>query len=764
MTVPFNGRREDPRLLTGQGRYTADHSLPGQAWAAFLRADVAHAAIRGLDTSAAKASDGVLCVLTGADMAAAGYMRGVAPLPFKGRDGRPLLTVDKPALATDRVRYVGEPVAIVVAETEAQARDALELIDLDLAPLAVVPDMPAALADNAPLIHDEIPGNTCFAMDFGEEDAVRKAIDAAPHRVRITLESPRLLGTPMEPKAALARWEGDVLDLWSPSQGITPLRGGLQAVTGLEPDRMRIHAKDVGGAFGVRGQIYPEYTAVALAARLVDRPVKWVSSRSETILSDYQGRGLTLTAELGLDDEGRFLGLWHDVLADMGAHVSAAGPVTSIQNPLQMAFGAYRIPAVGGQIRLVLTNRIPVSAYRGAVRPDMAYIVERLVDEAARQTGFDRIALRRKNMIPASAFPYPIPTMPMPTAYDSGDFATLLDRALARSDWTGFPARRDEARARGKLRGIGCALFIEPAGGGTQIDQVALTWEADGSLTIHTAAVASGQGHETVFPEILARELGIPPERIRLKGGRSDSPFISGGGAFGSRTLMAQGSVTAEAGKQMLAKARGLAADLLGTEAEALRYEDGLFSAEGTNRALSLADIAVQAPGALDVMAELPGPRAFPSGMHVAEVEIDPDTGTCAVLRYTSVDDCGTVVSPTLVEGQITGGLVQGLGQVFGEMASYDADGQLLSGSFMDYPMPRADLLHRIDIELRGVPSPGNQLGAKGVGEAGTVGSLPTAMNAVMDALAPEGVTHFDMPATPWRIWQALQDARQAET
>lgn len=759
MTLPFNGRREDPRLLTGQGRYTADHNLPGQAWAAFLRADVAHARIRGLDISAARAAPGVLAVLTGADMEAAGYRRGVAPLPFKGRDGA-ILTADTPALASDRVRYVGEPLALVVAETEAQARDAVELIELDLETLEVVPDLPSALADGAPIIHEDIPGNICFTMDFGDDEAIEKAFAEAAHRVRVTLESPRLFGTPMEPKAALACWDGAVLDLWCPSQGITPLRGGLAAVTGLAPEQMRLHAEDVGGAFGVRGQIYPEYTAVALAAKLIARPVKWVASRSETILSDYQGRGLTLGAELALDAKGRFLALRHDVLADMGAYPSAAGPVTSIQNPLQMACGAYRIPAVGGQIRLVLTNRTPVSAYRGAVRPDMAYIVERLVDEAARQTGFDRIELRRKNLIPVADFPYPIATSPVPTAYDSGDFARLVDRAQARSDWAGFPARRAEARARGKLRGIGCALFIEPAGGGPQSDQVALTWEADGSLTIHTAAVASGQGHETVFPELLGAQLGLPAERIRLKGGRSDSPFISGGGAFGSRSMMAQGSTTAEAGRQMLAKAHGLAAALLEVAPEALSYAEGLFTAEGSNRSLSLSDLAAQAPGGLDVLAELPGPRAFPSGMHVAEVEIDPETGICVVLRYTSVDDCGTVINPTLVEGQIIGGLVQGLGQVFGEAAGYDAEAQLLTGSFMDYPMPRADLLHRIDIELNGVPSPGNGLGAKGVGEAGTVGALPTAMNAVMDALAPEGVAHLDMPATPWRIWQALQDAK----
>ncbi|TMV82549.1 xanthine dehydrogenase family protein molybdopterin-binding subunit, partial [Thioclava sp. BHET1] len=411
MTVAFTGRREDPRLLTGAGKYTADKSLPGQVWAVFVRSDLAHAVIRGIETEAARDAEGVLAVLTGADMAAAGYGRGVAMMPFQGHDGA-LKVAKKPALPMDRVRYVGEPVVLVVAETEAQARDAAELVELDLDALAVVADLEGAEAEGAPAIHEDIPGNLCFAMDFGETEAVEAAMQAAAHRVSIRLSSERLIGNPMEPKAALANWDGDVVELWAPSQGISGLRAGLQAVTGIAPEQMRLHAEDVGGAFGVRGQIYPEYTAIVLAARELGRPVKWVASRSETFVSDHQGRALDLQAELALDAEGRFLAIRHRVTGDMGGHPSAAGPVTTVQNCLQMASGAYRIPAVGGEIRLLLTNRMPVSAYRGAVRPDMAYLVERLVDDAARQTGLDRIEIRRRNMIPAAAFPYPIRTMP----------------------------------------------------------------------------------------------------------------------------------------------------------------------------------------------------------------------------------------------------------------------------------------------------------------------------------------------------------------
>ncbi len=758
MQSPYTGRREDRRLVTGAGSYTADHDRPGQAHAAFLRADRAHALIRSIDIAAARAAPGVLAVLTAADMAAAGYTRGRAQVPYKGR-GAALISPSSPALAQGRVRYVGEAVAIVVAETLHAAHDAAELIAVAYDALPAVADGRAALAQGAPQLHDSIPGNLCFDYDYGDETAVEAAFATAAHVVRLEQESARVVGNPMEPKAAIAEWDGDTLHLWSPSQGMPGLRDQLAGLTGLAPANIRVHADDVGGAFGIRGAAYPEYAALALAARHAGRPVKWVATRSETFLSDYHGRAVWMAAELALDADGAFLAIRHNWVCDIGAHPSAAGPGTNTLNAAIMPFGAYRIPAVYGRNRLAVTNTVPITAYRGAGRPDMAYILERLVDEAARQTGIDRLALRRRNLIPREAFPYDIPTAPMPSAYDSADFAALLDAAIAEADWDGFEDRRAEAATRGRLRGIGCAVFIEPAGGVSPTDEAALTFEPDGTLLLHEVAIASGQGHETVLPEIVGRALGIDPTRITLRQGRMDGPALKGGGAFGSRSMMAQGSVSAEVANVVIRKGMALAADALETAEADIAYSEGTYRIAGTDRAIGLDELARRHPGALDGRAELPSPRAFPSGAHVAEVEVDPDTGMTELVSYVSVDDCGVVVNRTLLEGQIWGGLLQGLGQVFGEICVYDADGQMLSGSFMDYTMPHADLVKRVAIQTMLVPSPSNQLGVKGVGEAGTVGALPAAMNAILDALRPRGVTHLDMPASAQRVWQALQRA-----
>ena len=754
----FVGRREDGRLLTGAGRYTADWNLPGQLHAAFLRADRAHATIVAIDVAAAQAAPSVLAVLTAADMAAAGYNRGRAMVPYKGR-GEALRSPPSPALAQNRVRFVGEPVAIVVAETAHAAQDALELIAVDYDTLPAVADARAALLPGAPALHDDVPGNLCFDFDYGDAAATEAAFAQAAHVVRLEQESGRVVGNPMEPKSALAAWDGEVLQLWSASQGMPAMRDSLAALTGLPPEQIRVHAQDVGGAFGIRGAAYPEYAALALAARQVGRPVKWVASRSETFLSDYHGRAVSMVAELALDAAGRFLAIRHDWVCNIGAHPSMAGPGTNTLNATLMAVGAYRIPAVYGRNRLAVTNTVPITAYRGAGRPDMAYAVERLVDEAARQTGIDRLELRRRNRIPRDAFPYPITTAPMPSAYDSADFDALLDEAVAEADWAGFEARRAEAATRGRLRGIGCALFIEPAGGVAASDEVALTFEPDGSILLHEVAVASGQGHETVLPDLVGRALQIDPARITLRAGRMDGPVLKGAGAFGSRSMMSQGSASVEAAGMVLKKGLALAADALEAAEADIVYADGTFRIAGTDRAIGLADLAQRHPGALDSTAELAAPRAFPSGAHVAEVEVDPDTGMTELIRYVSIDDCGAVLNETLVEGQIWGGLLQGLGQVFGEICVYDDDGQMLSGSFMDYVMPHADLARRVTIRTVLIPSPSNQLGVKGVGEAGTVGSLPTTMNAILDALRPRGVTHLDMPASAQRVWQALHAA-----
>jgi carbon-monoxide dehydrogenase large subunit len=759
MEPTYTGRREDRRLVTGAGMYAADWDRPGVLHAAFLRADRAHARIVSSDVAAAQAAPGVRAVLTGADMQSAGYNRGLPLMPL-GR-GEPLKAIAAPALALDCVRYVGEPVAIVVADSPHAAQDAFELIRIDYASLPPVVGGAAALAQGAPLLHAEIPGNLCYETDYGDSVATQAAFAAARHVVRLEQVSGRVVGNPMEPQAAMAAWDGDILELWSPSQGMTSMRDSLAALVGLPPDRLRVHARDVGGAFGIRGGAYPEYAALALAARQIGRPVKWIASRSETFLTDYHARAVSMVAELALDADGCFLAIRHDWICDIGAYPSAAGPFTNTFNAALMATGAYLIPAVHGRTRLAVTNSVPITAYRGAGRPDMAYAVERLVDEAAAQTGIDRIALRRRNLIPRDRFPYAIATAPFPAAYDSADFDALLDVALAESKWDTFPARRAAAARRGRLRGIGCALFIEPAGGVAPSDDVALTFEPNGSILLHEVAIASGQGHETVLPEIVGRALEIDPLRITLLAGRQDGPALNGAGAFGSRSMMSQGAGSATAAAEVLRKGKELASETLEAAPADIRYAEGDFIVDGTDRRVGLAELARLHPGGLDTTVAYPAPKAFPSGAHVAEVEIDPETGTTEIVGYVSIDDCGVVLNQTLLAGQVLGGLVQGLGQVFGELCVYTEDGQIVTASFMDYTMPHADLLPQVTIKTVLVPSPTNTLGVKGVGEAGTVGSLPTAMNAVMDALRTQGVAHLDMPASAQRVWQALQDARQ---
>jgi carbon-monoxide dehydrogenase large subunit len=774
MTPPYKGRREDARLLTGAGQYTSDIDRPGQLHAAFLRADRAHATLRSIDVTAAAQSPGVHKILLGGETEAAGWHRSPNLLPYKGIGDAPLRVPPRPALATDRVRFVGEPVALVVADTVAQAQDAAESIVIDYDDLPAASTAAAALAPHATQIHDAAPGNLCFDYEYGDRQATADAFRHAAHMISIDLTSDRVVGNPMEPKSAVASWtkvDGiDVLDLWTGTQGSNALRDSLAGLTGLDPAKIRVRAQDVGGGFGIRGPAYPEHVALAFAARAVGRPVKWVASRSETFLSDYHGRALAMQAELALDAEGNFLAIRHEWLADQGAYPVATGPLINTLNPAMMCTGCYRIPAVYGRHRLALTNTIPITAYRGAGRPDMAYAVERLVDEAAATLGFDRLDLRRRNAIPPEAFPYRLPTPgPMAAVYDSGSYVALIDRAAVVADWDGFPARREASMARGKLRGIGLALFVEPSGGVVPKDEVAITFggaTAD-EITIHTVTGSSGQGHETVFPEIIARVLGIAPERIRLNTGNPDSPPLLGGGAFASRSMLSQGAASHLAAVAVIEKGKPLAAEALEAATADLEYAEGAYRIAGTDRALPFLDLVRSLPRMethpLDTQTEMPAGRAYPSGAHVAEVEIDPATGLVEILNYTAIDDCGTVLNHTLLEGQILGGLMQGIGQVMGEVALYDESGQFLTGSFMDYTMPHSDLVQRVHIESLVTPSPNNPLGVKGAGEAGTTGALPTAMNAIMDALRPKGVRQLDMPASAARVWAALQVGRKSE-
>jgi aerobic carbon-monoxide dehydrogenase large subunit len=759
------GRREDFRLVTGTGRYTADWNLPGQAHAAFLRSDRAHADIVRIDTAAARAVPGVIAVLTGADVVAAGFKTPPAILFMKGKGGSAFKLPHRQALAHERVRFVGEPVALVMAENEAAAQDGAERIAIeyrDLKP-AVTPE--DALAAGASQLHADVPGNLAMEYDYGALAPVEAAFAQAAHVARVTMEAQRIAGNPMEPKACLAAYDAasGIYDLYLPTQGMSALRDGFAQVAGVAPEKIRIHAHDVGGGFGVRNEVYPEFAALFLATRLIGRPVKWVGTRAETILSDHHGRGAKLTGALALDREGNFLALRIEWLVDLGAYASNAGPfINTGAAPTSSAVNAYRTPAVYGSHRLVFTNATPTTAYRGAGRPNVSYLAERLVDEAARVSGIDRITLRRKNLIPKSAFPYKTPTG---STYDSGDPPGLLREVLDAADWKGFERRRRAAKREGKLRGIGCAVFIEPSGAVGQ-EEIAIRFNANGGLDLFTLSGASGQGHETVFPEIIADILGVAADTVRLRASDPDGPpLLVGTGTFGSRSLISHCGALVTGAREVIRKGMELAAKELEVAESDLVFEHGRYRVPGTDVSIALGELAKKLAGAgdnpLDTQMKVAIAGAFPSGAHVCEVEIDPATGVLELIRYVAVDDAGKIYNHVIVEAQLVGGLMQGIGQALGEHCVYEpGTGQLLAGTFMDYYMPRADALPRIELHDRPMPSPANPLGAKGAGEAGTTGAIPTIANAVIDALAPCGITHIDMPFTPARIWGALRDAK----
>lgn len=763
--LKFNGRKEDMRLLRGNGMYSSDWNLPGQLHCHFLRADRAHAVIRSIDTEAAKGMDGVVSVLTGADVADAG-MRTLPPtVPYTGRGGARILVPERPALARERVRYVGEEVAVVIAETVNQAVDAAEQIYVEYDDLPPVIGINGALAEGAAQLHENIPGNVCFDFEYGDETATATAIDAAPSVVRLTVESPRVAPVPMEPRSVLASFDEATgqYEIRCSHQGAGAMSQGLAVMLGIEPDGIRINMVDVGGAFGPRGSPYAEYAVLLHAAKRLGRPIKWIATRNDDFATDSHGRGIRLIGELALDEVGNFLALRTLWLCDEGAYLTSSGALTNTINGQLMAAGPYRTPLLYGRHRLVMTNATPTNAYRGAGRPEASYLIERLVDHAAATLGFEPIELRRRNALALEAMPYRTPTG---SEFDSGDPRGLLDAVERESSWRTFQDRRAASERVGRMRGIGCSLFQEPSGAGTAPkDEVAIMFASDGGVKLYMAAQSSGQGHETVFSELVALWLGLEREQVVLRTGDPDGPKITGSGAFGSRTGMVQGNAFKLAADEVVRKALPLASDMLEAATVDVEFRDGRFAVKGTDRSITLSTVVERvrglSPHPLNTIAALPIFRAFPSGAHVAEVEIDPETGAVQVVGYTAVDDIGTVLSPVLAAGQVRGGIVQGAGQVFGECCLYDPDsGQLLTGSFMDYVMPHADLICPIVIIDRPVPSPTNALGMKGVGESGTIGAAPALMNAIADALRSAGVVHFDMPATPLRVWSALNAAR----
>ena len=762
MGAAFKGRREDLRLLTGQGKYTADWNLPGQLYAYYLRSDRAHAEIISIDTAQAAKAAGVVAVLTGADTAKAGFKSTPQLARYPGRGGTTIKVPHRDGLANGRVRFVGQEVALVVANSAAAAQDAAEKIEVEYRDLPVVVDAEGALAAGVEQIYPEIPGNLCFDYEYGDEAKTAEAFSRAAHVTRVVLDSQRMVGNPMEPKACLAAYDAaaDKYHLYVSSQGMSLMRGSASGITGIPADKIMVHAQDVGGGFGIRSDAYAEYCVAMLAAKTLGKPVKWTSTRSETFLSDYHGRAAKLTGELALDKDGRFLAIRIQWIVNAGAYLSTPGPLINTLPPGLHAINLYRIPAMYGRHRLALTNTTPTTAYRGAGRPNVCYLAERLVEEAAREMNIDRVELRRRNLIRREDFPYQTPHPH--SVYDSGDPPGLLEEALKQGEWSSFDARRAEAKKRGKLRGIGCAVFVEPAGaGGGPKEEAMIKFGESGNALLYSHAGPSGQGHETVYPEVVGAALGIDAERITLRASDPDGPALVGEGTIGSRSMMAHGGSLLVAAREAVRKGTELAAKDLEVAPTDLEFSKGRFRVKGTDISVGIEDLAKKHPGALDSRGDVPQPRSYPTGAHVAEVEIDPETGVVDILRYTAVDDCGRVINHVLLDGQLHGGIAQGIGQALGEHAIYDeASGQLLTGTFMDYEMPRADGMPEIRLYDRAIASPGNPLGVKGAGEAGTTGAVPAVANAVIDALRHLGINLLDFPYTPDRVWHAIRGAK----
>ncbi|WP_458095818.1 xanthine dehydrogenase family protein molybdopterin-binding subunit [Roseomonas sp. WA12] len=759
-------RKEDPVLLRGEGRYSDDLSLPGQAHAVMVRSPYAHGVIRGIDTAEAAAMEGVLAVITGRDLEAA----GIGPMPVnvgqKNRDGSPARLPRQPVLTSDKVRFVGDPVAMVVAETAKQARDAAEALVLDIDPLPAVTEARDAVAPDAPQVYDDVPGNQVVDFHYGDAEAVAAAFARAAHVTKLAIRNSRVVVSPMEPRSAVAHVEDGRFVLRMGSQGVFGMRGNVAKVMHVEPEELRVLTGNVGGSFGMKASVYPEYPALLHAAKLLGRPVKWTDSRSESFLSDSHGRDHDFTAELALDAEGHFLALRMTGYGNLGAYLSNATTLPSTVNTVKNVISVYRTPLVEVNTRCVFTNTTPVGAYRGAGRPEGNYYMERLVDTAAREMGIDRVELRRRNHIGPEQIPY---SAPSGMHYDSGDFPAILEEALAAADWDGFAARRAESRRNGKLRGIGIGHYLEVTAPPSK-EMGGIRFDEDGGVTILTGTLDYGQGHASPFAQVLVDRLGIPFDRIRLEQGDSDL-LIAGGGTGGSRSIMATGQALSTASAQVIEKGRRIAGHVLEAAAEDIEFEPhaangGRFAIAGTDRGVGIMELAAMARSAPGLPEELRSldvsttdeyeDSAFPNGCHIAEVEVDIETGEPQVVRYTTVNDFGTIVNPMLVAGQAHGGIVQGIGQAFTEQTAYSEDGQLLSGSYMDYGLPRAEHAPFFAFNSHPVPARTNALGAKGCGEAGCAGSLPSVMNALVDALSERGVTHLDMPATPLRIWEVL--------
>jgi aerobic carbon-monoxide dehydrogenase large subunit len=760
-------RKEDDTLVRGKGRYTDDFNLPGQVYAWIVRSSHAHGVIRGIDTEAAKAMPGVLGVWTGADLASANYAPFVCGLPLKNRDGSPLLQTNRAALMSDKVRYVGDPIAFVVAETAAQARDAAEAVVVDIDPLPAVTDAAEAAKPGAPQLYDHIPNNVALDYHYGDTEKLEAAFANAAHVTRLDIVNTRVAVVSMEPRVALASFDkkSERYTIQVPTQGVSGNKATLARILNVPPEKVRVLTANVGGSFGMKNINYPEYVCILHAARALGRPVKWTDERSTSFLTDSHGRGQLIHAELALDAEGKFLAVRISGYGNLGAYITGVAPGPLSLNTGKNLASVYRTPLLGVDIKTVLTNTTLMGAYRGAGRPEANYYMERLIDRAADEMGINRLALRKKNFIKPAQMPFPAASG---VTYDSGDFQAVFTKALEVADYENFPKRKKESRKQGKLRGIAVGSYLEvtapPSG-----ELGKITFEPDGTVKLTTGTLDYGQGHASPFAQVLSAQLGVPFENITLE--QNDSDLVRfGNGTGGSRSITATGAAIVESAALVVEKGKQAAAHLLEASEADIEFGNGRFTIAGTDRSIDIMELARRmregkmpegVPDTLDVDHNTKDtPSTFPNGCHVAEVEVDPETGVVRVVGYTGVNDFGTVINPMIVAGQLHGGVAQGIGQALMECISYDESGQPITGSFMDYAMPRAEDIPPMTVGDHPVPAKSNPLGTKGCGEAGCAGSLSTIVNAVLDALAEYGIKHINMPLTPERVWRAIQEAK----
>jgi len=763
-------RTEDTRLLTGGGEYTDDTNIDGQAYLWFVRSTIAHGDIKSIDTADASSMPGVLAIYTGADLRADGIGNIPSGLPLKNRDGSGYIVPPRTGLAVGRVRHVGEPIAAVIAETAIQAQEAAEAVMVDISALPVVTGTEDAGKEGVPQLHEEAPGNVCLDFFVGDAEATEKAFGEAAHVTSLRIDNTRMVVNAMEPRSVIGQYDAatERFTIHLPTQGVMgPKAAMAKAIFKVDPDKVRVISNDVGGSFGMKGAAFIEPISVLYAARKLNRPVKWTADRSESFVADHHGRDSVIYADLALDKDGNFLGLRVGGVGNVGAYLTGMGPAPMTNVICRNLISVYKTPNFAYGTKALFSNTVPTGPYRGAGRPESKYIMEQLVDKAAREMGIDRVELRRRNLIPPDAFPWKAPNG---QTYDSGEFEALMDAVLERADWAGFESRRTDSAAKGKLRGISVANYLENTGGAGELADI--RFRADGTVALVTGAKDMGTSHRTPFMQILSERLGVPYEKIEVIQNDSDEMSAGAGGSGGSKTLVGAGNAIVDAANGIIDLGRKAAAHMLEAAEIDIEFHRGTFTVAGTDRSVNVMDLAQYlretsnlpngVPASLDHKAvHDTSPSTFPNGCHVCEVEIEPETGLVEILRYTVVDDFGVVVNPLVVEGQVHGGIAQGIGQILVEQTVYDESGQLLTGSYMDYAMPRADDMCSFDFSTRNVPCVTNPLGVKGCGEAGNGASMPSVMNAILDALSVRGITHLDAPATPHRIWQALRKANK---